>query len=93
MEEHLAQIEQSRRQLLIMERRSALLQARQAVVEEAFVAARASLRLDTARREKLYLKLAEAAVEPEKKKVKRWCVPEDRHRSAQRCSGRIQSCA
>ena len=43
MEEHLAQIEQSRRQLLIMERRSALLQARQAVVEEAFAAARASL--------------------------------------------------
>ena len=67
MEEHLAQIEQSRRQLLIMERRSALLQARQAVVEEAFAAARASLEgLDTARREKLYLKLAEAAVEPEK---------------------------
>ena len=67
MEEHLAQIEQSRRQLLIMERRSALLQARQAVVEEAFAAACASLEgLDTARREKLYLKLAEAAVEPEK---------------------------
>lgn len=48
MEEHLAQIEQSRRQLLIMERRSALLQARQAVVEEAFAAVRASLEgLDT----------------------------------------------
>ena len=63
MEEHLAQIEQSRRQLLIMERRSALLQARQAVVEEAFAAARASLEgLDTARREKLYLKLGEALV-------------------------------
>ena len=55
MEEHLSQIEQSRRQLLVMERRSALLRTRQAVVEE-----------DTARREKLYLKLAEAAVEPEK---------------------------
>ena len=67
MEEHLSQIEQSRRQLLVMERRSALLRTRQAVVEEAFAAARASLEgLDTARREKLYLKLAEAAVEPEK---------------------------
>ena len=65
MEEHLSQIEQSRRQLLVMERRSALLRTRQAVVEEAFAAARASLEgLDTARREKLYLKLAEAAVEP-----------------------------
>ena len=67
MEEHLSQIEQSRRQLLVMERRSALLRTRQAVVEEAFAAARASLEgLDTARREKLYLKLAEAAVEPKK---------------------------
>ena len=90
MEEHLAQIEQSRRQLLIMERRSALLQARQAVVEEAFAAARASLEgLDTARREKLYLKLAEAAVEPEKEGE----AGKTGHRSAQRCSGRIQSCA
>lgn len=67
LEERLQQMQQSRRDLMRMEQRGAVLQAKQRLVEEAFQTAQQALEtLDEQRKAKLYTALLSSAVEPGK---------------------------
>ena len=67
LEERLQQMQQSRRDLMRMEQRGAVLQAKQRLVEEAFQNAQQALEtLDEQRKAKLYTALLSSAAEPGK---------------------------
>ena len=67
LEERLQQTQQSRRDLMRMEQRGAVLQAKQRLVEEAFQNAQQALEtLDEQRKAKLYTALLSSAAEPGK---------------------------
>lgn len=67
LEQRLRQTQQSRRDLMRMEQRGAVLQAKQRMVAEAFQNAQQALEtLDKQRKAKLYMALLTSAAEPEK---------------------------